>query len=105
MGCAVDRILAAADRELTLDSLAIVFPRGERARAGSTGVRAVTSLARLRHAEESAQFAYVTAWRQHNEESELASVRARFRARLQNLDSLRACAVVGTLSVPARYRE
>jgi hypothetical protein len=104
LGCTADRFLAAADRELTLDSVATELLADAGRRPRRDAARVATSLSRLHETEASAQRAYVTAWLAHNEESELSQLRARFDARLAALDSLRACAAEDRLSVPARYR-
>jgi hypothetical protein len=104
LGCTADRFLAAADRELTLDSVATELLAGAGDGSRRSGPRVSASLDRLRDTEARAQRAYVAAWLAHNEESELSHIRARFDTRLAALDSLRACAAENRLSVPARYR-
>jgi hypothetical protein len=104
LGCTADRFLAAADRELTLDSVATELLAAAGESSPRNGARVAASIQRLRDAEASAQRAYTSAWLAHNEESELSHVRDRFDARLAALDSLRACAAEARLSVPPRYR-
>lgn len=104
LGCTADRFLAAADRELTLDSVATELLAAAGESSPRNGARVAASIQRLRDAEASAQRAYTSAWLAHNEESELSHVRDRFDARLAALDSLRTCAAEDRLSVPPRYR-
>jgi hypothetical protein len=88
---ATGRLLAAADRERTLDALAEAI---EAVPAGDPAAQdhAAAELSRVRAAEAAAQAAYVEAWRARNRESGLVTLRARFAGQLATLDSLRACA-------------
>jgi hypothetical protein len=90
----MDRLGAAIRRERTLDSLASGL--------ASSGGDPAIALAGLAQAEERVQRAYERAWRDHNEISELESVLRRFRSQVRSLDSLRWCAVQGTLRLHGR---
>ena len=90
------RLIAAAERELTLDSLAAAL---EAAPAGDADVqaRAAASLGRIAAAEAAAQAEYAGAWRARNREGGLDFLRSRFTAQRAALDSLRACGARGEL--------